>query len=123
MTYADKLKDPRWQRRRLAIMERDGFACKDCKATDKQLHVHHLIYSQEPWDAGLGCLVTVCWECHAKRHTTEKRLKELIAKLGYLHEGLLHSLVNAIEDTLSAPDRGEKCADQKFAKLMWEFRE
>lgn len=27
MTYAEKLKDPRWQKKRLRILERDAFAC------------------------------------------------------------------------------------------------
>ena len=27
--YVEKLKDPRWQRKRLEIMQRDGFRCRE----------------------------------------------------------------------------------------------
>lgn len=43
-SYAFKLKDPRWQRKRLEILQRDNFTCQECYATDKELNVHHLIY-------------------------------------------------------------------------------
>lgn len=70
MTYSEKLKDPRWQRRRLEIMERADFSCEMCAAKDKTLHVHHKVYikGHEPWeyeDSGLECL---CEDCHEQTH-------------------------------------------------------
>lgn len=60
-------KDPRWQKKRLEIMKRDGFACKKCKSKDHTLHVHHLVYFKDykPWDYGNNMLVTLCEECHS----------------------------------------------------------
>jgi len=67
-TYAEKLKDPRWQKKRLEILERDGWKCQFCGAKDKTLHVHHWTYvrNREPWDYEGELLITLCYECHEK---------------------------------------------------------
>lgn len=66
MTYAEKLKDPRWQRKRLEIMERDGFECSACGRSDNTLHIHHWKYKANPWDAESDDLSTLCESCHAE---------------------------------------------------------
>lgn len=63
-TYAEKLRDPRWQKRRLHILERDGWRCARCDADDKMLVVHHVWYHREPWEAPDEALITLCEECH-----------------------------------------------------------
>jgi hypothetical protein len=63
-SYSEKLKDPRWQRKRLEVFSRDNFTCVECGAKDKTLHVHHRKYSGEPWEAPLEDLQTLCYECH-----------------------------------------------------------
>lgn len=63
-TYSEKLKDPRWQRKRLEVFQRDGFTCQCCNDDKKTLHVHHKKYSGEPWEANLGDLTTLCEDCH-----------------------------------------------------------
>lgn len=70
-TYSELLKDPRWQKKRLQIMERDGFACKLCGNKEKTLHVHHLAYTKKPWDADDKELVTLCESCHTLIHSYE----------------------------------------------------
>jgi hypothetical protein len=57
-------RDPRWQKRRLQIMDRDGWGCVNCKATDRTLHVHHKRYHGEPWEAGDDDLQSLCEDCH-----------------------------------------------------------
>ena len=67
MNYAEKLKSPNWQKKRLEIMQRDGFRCKRCGNNDKQLHVHHIIYCndfKDPWDYPDYLLITLCMDCH-----------------------------------------------------------
>jgi hypothetical protein len=66
MTYAEKLKDPRWQKKRLEIFERDGWACMACSSKSKTLHVHHIFYlpKKEPWEIPNGFLITFCEGCH-----------------------------------------------------------
>ncbi len=66
MTYAQKLRDPRWQKKRLEILQRDGFACRYCSSKDKELHVHHSVYpkGKQPWEAEDATLFSLCNECH-----------------------------------------------------------
>ncbi|MCK5617048.1 HNH endonuclease [Candidatus Pacearchaeota archaeon] len=74
MTYQEKLRDPRWQRKRLEIMERDKWECKKCGNDTKTLHVHHRNYENyiDPWDYPNDTLVTLCDSCHTYEH---KRLE------------------------------------------------
>jgi len=64
MTYAEKLKDPRWQKKRLEVLNRDFFLCKYCMDGTTTLHVHHLKYNGEPWEAKSEDLITLCEHCH-----------------------------------------------------------
>ena len=77
-TYAEKLKDPRWQRKRLEIMERDGFTCRDCGTTKNTLAVHHAYYvtGRLPWMYPSWSLTTLCSDCHSERHDQVKNCEE-----------------------------------------------
>lgn len=69
--YAKKLLDPRWQKLRLEVLNRDKFTCQCCGATDKTLHAHHTFYRNDaegPWDYLLSSLVTLCSDCHGEEH-------------------------------------------------------
>ena len=67
-TYAEKLMDPRWQRKRLEVLQRDDFTCQGCYSKETTLHVHHRHYERDkdPWDYDLDDLTTVCADCHWK---------------------------------------------------------
>lgn len=67
--YQALLRDPRWQRRRLEIFQRDSWRCRQCGATDQELHVHHrwYLHGGKPWDVPGQALVTLCVGCHAKQ--------------------------------------------------------
>lgn len=73
-TYAEKLRDPRWQKKRLVIMERDGFACQECGESTSPLAVHHAYYvsGRSPWMYPDWSLSTLCDACHQLRHDREK---------------------------------------------------
>lgn len=81
-TYSEKLRDPRWQRKRLEVMQRDDFKCRMCGATDKTLNVHHCYYSLDrtrmPWEYELESLKTLCEECHECETENLPRGKELL---------------------------------------------
>jgi len=85
-TYANQLKHPLWQKKRLKIMERDGFSCRICSATEKTLNVHHNYYRGfvEPWIYSDRALFTLCENCH-KKEENEKTADEnrLINSLRY----------------------------------------
>lgn len=68
--YAEKLKDPRWQKKRLKIFERDEWKCLCCGDSKETLHVHHLTYSKgDPWKAPDNQLETLCETCHEFRES------------------------------------------------------
>jgi phage terminase large subunit GpA-like protein len=71
MSYGEKLRDPRWQRRRLEIFQRDSWACRCCGAKDRMLAVHHRYYVGEPWEAPDEALETLCQDCHDAEHDKE----------------------------------------------------
>ena len=64
--YKEKFKDPRWQKKRLEILNRDQWRCLECWSEEKTLNVHHLIYLRgaDPWEAHDGFLLTLCEDCH-----------------------------------------------------------
>src|SRR5574341_499270 len=65
-TYNEKLRDPRWQRMRLKVMERDEWACQICYDSKSTLNVHHRFYDfgKDPWDYPIEALATLCEGCH-----------------------------------------------------------
>lgn len=82
--YSEKLKDPRWQKKRLEIFERDHWKCVYCGEDTKMLCVHHMRYTPgiEPWEHENTSLITLCEDCHSEEHD-ERKLCE---------DGLLHTL-------------------------------
>jgi hypothetical protein len=69
-TYADLLRDPRWQKKRLEVMARDNFTCRLCADRGSTLAVHHLVYERAaaPWEYHQTLLLTVCKTCHDELH-------------------------------------------------------
>ena len=72
--YAQKLQDPRWQRKRLEVMQAANWKCAICGDGKEELNVHHPAYesSLEPWQYdNLQCL---CKTCHTINHATKWKL-------------------------------------------------
>lgn len=66
--FFEAYKDPRWQRKRLEIMNRAGFECERCGESQKTLNVHHGCYfkDRKPWDYPDALLHCWCEVCHDK---------------------------------------------------------
>lgn len=112
MTYKEKLLDPRWQKKRLKILERDGFMCLYCFDTDTTLHVHHLKYKKNPWDVEDEYLQTVCSDCHFIISDAEKLNKKYKYIIGDKHlndDGTKKYLYSTFDLN------GEKCI------IIWKF--
>lgn len=88
--YSKKLRDPRWQKMRLKILERDEFTCQSCMDSESTLHVHHCYYNKgnDPWDYPYTSLVTLCEACHEVEtncaYTDKNALIEVLSSLGLL---------------------------------------
>lgn len=91
--YAQKLKDPRWQKKRLEILSRDHWRCSSCLTDEKTLHIHHLFYfkGKNPWEINNGFLITLCEDCH-KQITTEDEVSphdSAVEAIGDIFDALL----------------------------------
>lgn len=103
-TYAEKLKDPRWQRKRLEILNRDEFACRDCGNKRDTLHVHHCSYAhgREPWDYDDSNLRTLCETCHESRHGCERTAKDNFSFImSSLTQNQIHRLTMEMLEAIS----------------------
>ncbi len=129
--YAEKLKDPRWQKRRLQILERDKWSCQECGTDSKTLHVHHRFYDRgkEPWESPDHALVTLCEDCHeyetTERACAEHDLLRALRRSGFMQQdvhmlamGIAHlegkdifEIASAIEWTLACPELRAKMVD------------
>ncbi len=74
-TYSDLLFCSEWHLCRAEIITRDRFQCRDCGIEGRGigqgcLQVHHLHYvlNYPPWDYPHDTLLTLCPDCHGKRH-------------------------------------------------------
>jgi len=69
-SYFEKLKDPRWQKKRLEVLEKSAWSCESCGDTKTTFHVHHKQYikGREPWEYEVGQLSALCSSCHASKH-------------------------------------------------------
>ena len=132
--YSELLQDPRWQKKRVDILQRDNFTCQHCGSTEKSLQVHHLRYQKwkKPWEYDNSELLTLCHRCHeAETQANQglyedfKWLKEMWKELGFSNQmlvSLLGCLSSYLEDILAEGVNGKmKNAWQKDAIIAALF--
>ena len=112
-TYAEKLKDPRWQKKRLKVLERDSWECTSCGGKEDTLHVHHLKYakSSNPWDSKLSDLETLCEPCHTYKTGRKKLRDNIISQIKYMDDDYN---LDTVDDVLS----WLKIADPEFSMFI-----
>ena len=81
MTYSEQIKHPKWQKKRLEILNRDKFRCW-CGEKEKTLHVHHRYYETglKIWEYPDEALVTLCIDHHVEWHKDKLEIDKLISK-------------------------------------------
>jgi hypothetical protein len=110
--YSKLLRDPRWQKLRLQIFERDDWACCKCGDTEKTLAVHHKRYirDKKPWEYDPNDLMTLCEDCHQEeyelRPDCEAVLLEVLKIKGFFwHEvDMLASSLMGLKFTDHSPE-------------------
>lgn len=108
MRYAEKLKDSRWQRKRLEIMSRDLFECQKCHCKDHSMlavHHRHYITGREPWDYPGELLITLCDKCHKEEEANVIQADEMLKTLhywGYFNTEIVNQLNKLIEIKIQA---------------------
>jgi len=99
ISYSVLLNSFEWQCKRFKILYRDKFKCVDCCELSESLHVHHLYYLKDamPWEIEDKALVSLCRNCHSKRH-----------ELGNIHvyRKVINKLVLENEFILTCPKCG-----------------
>lgn len=82
-TYWELLKHPKWQEKRLRIMERAGFKCEQCDTNEVTLNVHHKYYTKgaNPWDYPDHALQCLCEPCHGEADELRQKLSIAIGLL------------------------------------------
>ena len=64
--HNDYLKSDAWQRKRYLVLKRDNWRCVYCGARATQ--VHHLKYAKNIGREPIDWLVSICDECHKRKH-------------------------------------------------------
>jgi len=98
--YWQKLQDPRWQRKRLEILNRAEFCCESCGDTESQLQVHHGYYEKgkEPWEYEDETLWCLCDRCHQKAHVARRAVSLALAKYPPTKLDLVASVLDTTDD-------------------------
>ena len=97
-SYKKRLANPRWQRRRLEVLERAGWRCEWCGRGDEELQVHHGYYERErhePWRYDSMTLYALCDGCHER---AEKARAAVYRKLGYIHPKHYWAVYHLLKD-------------------------
>lgn len=101
MTYAEKLKDPRWKKLSASIKAQEHLTCLRCGRKSYALHVHHRLYERgrEPWEYERNNFECLCDECHAEIEDLLKRLRFGCCTLTF--RSLRRVLKYVVQQTLS----------------------
>lgn len=80
MTYAEKLKDPRWQKRRLELFNASNWTCVECGSKTDSLHIHHGYYKRrtDPWDYPDDKMRVLCEACHSENQDAMEEVHRII---------------------------------------------
>jgi DNA-directed RNA polymerase subunit M/transcription elongation factor TFIIS len=75
--WVDQYSHPKWQKKRLEILEYDNYTCQKCGDKESTLHVHHTFYEKERmmWEYERGHLITLCDKCHKVTHAHLDNIK------------------------------------------------
>ncbi len=108
--YMAKLRDPRWQKKRLEVFGRDNFTCQMCKANEdcgRNLQIHHAFYSRElenPWEYPVETLYTLCEKCHPAAESIKQQIYE---RLAYVNPRFQHHVFYALGEFIEQLKAGE----------------
>jgi hypothetical protein len=102
-SYGELLRDPRWQRKRLEIMQRDGFGCAECRSATRTLNVHHRYYEKgrAPWEYPDAAFVTLCEDCHERAEVDLAEIRKLGGFLNATQRDALVPIMRAMVDRVS----------------------
>jgi hypothetical protein len=100
LNYAQQIKHPEWQRKRLEVLEAHGFECEDCGSKEEELHVHHPYYKRGAmiWQYETHDLQCLCHKCHKDAHAKDEEIKQLVSDCGREGKEELIGVLKAMND-------------------------
>lgn len=103
--YSERLRDPRWQRKRFEILTRDKWTCRGCRDKDHNLQVHHKRYERGkmPWEYDNSLLLTLCETCHTRVTALTDKAAALLSDFNLYELPIAIKMLERIW-TESAPD-------------------
>lgn len=102
MTYAEQLKHPNWQKKRLDVLKEMDFECQSCGDKERTLHVHHIRYvkGRMAWEYENNELKVLCEVCHEREHA-EKELFEKVVFSGLSQGASYKTMLSLIAGLLN----------------------
>lgn len=113
-SYNEVLQDPRWQRKRLSVLERSGWKCEWCGDGTKNLQVHHGYYGRtegklrQPWEVPDEVLYTLCVRCHEKAEVARQALYLELGRIHPKHHWHVRELLQEVQRLIA---EGEEVRD------------
>lgn len=112
MNWQEMLRDPRWQRRRLEVLDAAGWKCEECGDSHNELQVHHRHYRSgaKPWDYSRRELRALCSACHEKRTDLDREIKKDLGDLCFADAKkvleFIWTAIHPVQPKLSKEDAG-----------------
>ncbi|MBT9148468.1 MAG: hypothetical protein DDT32_02242 [Syntrophomonadaceae bacterium] len=105
VSYLEKLRDPRWQKKRLEILERDNWTCQLCADIRTTLHVHHFTYipGKEPWEYPAENYITLCEDCHNTEAEERVEYESMLLAIFKEKRFLPEDIYNLVMDIMHSP--------------------
>jgi hypothetical protein len=99
MNYAQQIKHPNWQKKRLEVLNAHNFECENCGAEEEELHVHHPFYKRGAmiWQYETDVLQCLCNKCHKEAHVQDEKIKMLASDPNICKEELI-GILKAMND-------------------------
>jgi hypothetical protein len=110
LSYADDLRHPLWQRKRLHVLNRANWTCECCGSTTTELHAHHKVYvkGRKPWEYPDELLECLCDPCHEAAHAQLKRLELTVAEHPSAALPALNRVLTKVGEALTATNRAQR---------------
>jgi 5-methylcytosine-specific restriction endonuclease McrA len=98
MDFIEQYKHPKWQKKRLEVLQKADYKCEQCGDGDSMLHVHHGYYKKgcNVWDYHIKTLWCLCGHCHRDWEFGKNHIYHAISKVSLDLDG-----VNDIMDFLN----------------------
>lgn len=94
--YSEQIKSPKWQKKRLEVLNLRGFKCEECGNEEQQLHIHHRVYikNRQAWEYDNDIFQVLCSDCHEKVHQKKEKVVEVKENIPEIHRRILALIDN-----------------------------